>query len=256
MKKLWDMWNGVSLSLKKEWNLVTCCDVILSQQGCTLGTYTKGNKVKSLSSVWLFATPWTVTYQAPPSTGFSRQGYWIGLPFPSPGESSQPRDRTQVSCVAGRCFTLWATREATLKWNRQVTKSQILCYSTFMRYLKWSKFPRRLNDKEHICQCSRHRLDLWVRKIPWRREWQPIPVFLPGESHGQRSLKGSKSPWGCRELDTTEWLKNNKQSNHSNRKNVGCQRLEKGNNGKFIMSIELILQDKKKLWRLFVQKYN
>ena len=54
----------------------------------------------------------------------------------------------------------------------------------------------------------------------------------------------------------TERLKNNKeQSNHSNRKNVGCQRLEKGNNGKFIMSIEFILQDKK-FWRLFVQKYN
>ena len=42
-------------------------------------------KVKSLSRVRLFATPWTVAYQAPPSTGFSRQGYWSGLPFPSPG---------------------------------------------------------------------------------------------------------------------------------------------------------------------------
>ena len=41
-------------------------------------------KVKSLSHVWLFATPWTVAYQAPPSTGFSRQEYWSGLPFPSP----------------------------------------------------------------------------------------------------------------------------------------------------------------------------
>ena len=39
-------------------------------------------KVKSLSCVWLFATPWTVAYQAPPSTGFSRQEYWSGLPFP------------------------------------------------------------------------------------------------------------------------------------------------------------------------------
>ena len=39
-------------------------------------------KVKSLSPVRLFATPWTVTYQAPPSMGFSRQEYWSGLPFP------------------------------------------------------------------------------------------------------------------------------------------------------------------------------
>ena len=45
--------------------------------------------------------------------------------------------------------------------------------------------------------------DLWVWKIPWRREWQPNPVFLPREFHGQRILVGY-SPWGCRELDTTE----------------------------------------------------
>ena len=43
----------------------------------------------------------------------------------------------------------------------------------------------------------------WVRKIPWRREWQHTPVFLPGESHRQRSLVGY-SPWGHRESDTTE----------------------------------------------------
>ena len=45
--------------------------------------------------------------------------------------------------------------------------------------------------------------DLWVGKIPWRRKWQPTPVFLPGESPGQRSLLGC-SPWGHTELDTTE----------------------------------------------------
>ena len=47
-------------------------------------------KVKSLSRVRLFATPWTVAYQAPPSMGFSRQEYWSGLPFPSPGDLSNP----------------------------------------------------------------------------------------------------------------------------------------------------------------------
>ena len=41
--------------------------------------------------------------------------------------------------------------------------------------------------------------------FPWRRKWHPNPVFLPGESHGQRSLEGY-SPWGCKELDTTLWL--------------------------------------------------
>ena len=44
-------------------------------------------------------------------------------------------------------------------------------------------------------------------KIPWRSKWQPTPVLLPGESHGQRSLVGY-SPWGHKELDTTEQLNN------------------------------------------------
>ena len=47
-------------------------------------------KVKSLSHVLLFATPWTVAHQAPPSMEFSRQQYWSGLPFPSPGDLSNP----------------------------------------------------------------------------------------------------------------------------------------------------------------------
>ena len=46
--------------------------------------------VKSLSRVRLFATPWTVAYQAPPSMGFSRQECWSGLPFPSPGDLPDP----------------------------------------------------------------------------------------------------------------------------------------------------------------------
>ena len=46
--------------------------------------------VKSLSRVWLFATPWTVTHQAPLSMGFSRQEYWSALPFPSPGDLPNP----------------------------------------------------------------------------------------------------------------------------------------------------------------------
>ena len=44
-----------------------------------------------------------------------------------------------------------------------------------------------------------------VEKIPWKREWQPTPVFLPGEFHRERSLIGYSS-WGCKELDTTEQL--------------------------------------------------
>ena len=47
--------------------------------------------------------------------------------------------------------------------------------------------------------------DPWVRKIPWRREWLPTPVILPGEFQGQRSLIGY-GPWGHKELDMTERL--------------------------------------------------
>ena len=60
-------------------------------------------------------------------------------------------------------------------------------------------------------QDSRPRIQTWAswaRKIPWRRAWQPTAVFLPGESHGQRSLMGY-SPWGHKESDTTERLNSN-----------------------------------------------
>ena len=58
-----------------------------------------------------------------------------------------------------------------------------------------------------IClQCRIPGFDPWVGKISWRRKWQPTPVFLPGESHAQRSLAGY-SPWGHKESDTTEQLR-------------------------------------------------
>ena len=56
--------------------------------------------------------------------------------------------------------------------------------------------PGGTSSKEPACQCRRHKrqgFDPWVRKIPWRKEWQPTPVFLPGESHGQKSLAGYSS---------------------------------------------------------------
>ena len=62
------------------------------------------------------------------------------------------------------------------------------------------------SGKESACQCRRHRrwgFDPCVGKIPWRRKWQPTPVFLPRKSHGQRSLVGY-SPWCCKESDMTE----------------------------------------------------
>ena len=62
------------------------------------------------------------------------------------------------------------------------------------------------SGKEPAFLCRRHKrleLEPWVGKIAWKRAWQPTPVSLPGESHGQRSLAGY-SPWGHKELDMTE----------------------------------------------------
>ena len=68
--------------------------------------------------------------------------------------------------------------------------------------LPW-QFPGGASGKESANQCRRCEFDSWVGKIPWRRKRQPTPVFLPGEFHGQRRLVGY-SPWGHKELDTTE----------------------------------------------------
>ena len=62
------------------------------------------------------------------------------------------------------------------------------------------------SGKESACQCrrlERHGFDPWIRRIPWSRKWQPTPVFLLGESQGQRSL-ADPSKWGCKESDKTE----------------------------------------------------
>ena len=67
--------------------------------------------------------------------------------------------------------------------------------------------PGSASGKERACQCRRHktcRFDPWVRKIPWRRKCQASPVFLPGESHGQRKPGGLLYPWGHKESDMSE----------------------------------------------------
>ena len=117
------------------------------------------------------ATPRTVACQAPLSVGFSRQEYWSGLPFPSPGE------RLPVP-------VFWPGEFHGL-------------------YSPWG-------GKESACQCRTHRFNPWVGKIPWRRKWQPTPIFLSEKSYGQRSLAGY-SPWGCKsqiQLGTHSRLRN------------------------------------------------
>ena len=73
-----------------------------------------------------------------------------------------------------------------------------ISYSGIHSLIKWRKKEWRLpwwhSGRETACQYSRLGFNSWIRKIPWRRKWQPSPVFLPGKSHGQRSLVGY-SPW-------------------------------------------------------------
>ena len=64
-------------------------------------------------------------------------------------------------------------------------------------------FPGGSDGKESAYQCRRCGFDPWVRKIPWRREWQPTPVFLPEESYGPSSLAGY-SPRDRKESYTPE----------------------------------------------------
>ena len=86
--------------------------------------------------------------------------------------------------------------------SRGQQESQLLCVHIHVYTTSYS-LPWWFSGKESACQCRRRGFDPWVGKIPWRRKWQPTPVFLPGKSHGQRSLVG---PWGRTESDTTELL--------------------------------------------------
>ena len=66
-------------------------------------------------------------------------------------------------------------------------------------------FPGGSDGKSVCLQYGRPGFNPWAGKILWRRKWQPTPVFLPGESHGRRSVV-DYSPWGRKESDTTERL--------------------------------------------------
>ena len=85
----------------------------------------------------------------------------------------------------------------------RVWPGRSLCPEEFFWLCLVLGLPRWLSGKESACQCRRQEFDLWIQKIPWRRKWQPTPVFLPGKFHGQRSLAGC-TPWGCKASEMTE----------------------------------------------------
>ena len=76
-------------------------------------------KVKSFSPVWLFATPWTEGYQAPPSMGFSRQEYWSGLPFTSPGDLPDPGIKPRSPAFQADPLTSEPQTTTTSCWKAQ-----------------------------------------------------------------------------------------------------------------------------------------
>ena len=94
--------------------------------------------------------------------------------------------------TTGLIVTSGVRVKATYPFGTTVVKEQVCL-------LRWR------GGKESAWQFRRHKrrwFDPWVGKIPWRRKWQPTPVFLPGEFYGQRNLAGC-SPWGLKELDMT-----------------------------------------------------
>ena len=126
---------------------------------------------------------------------------WIAISF-SRG-SSQPRNRTRVSRIAGRHFTVWAIREAHI-YISPSEKAMASHSSTLAWKIPWAEEPGGLQSmgSQRVGQGWATSLSLFTF-MHWRRKWKPTPVFLPGESRGRGSLVGCHL-WGCTELDTTE----------------------------------------------------
>ena len=179
-------------------------------------------------------------YQAPPSMGFSRQEYWSGVPLPSPKVQhsvfllthgtrniiTTVRVNVSITPVSFHVSLLFMSLPCTYLLSPGSHLSAFCRYRLVCRFIslcKWdyTVYAVFLNDflqynyvEIHPCwlrqqraslQCRRPGFDPWIRKIPWRRKWQPTPIFLPGESPGQRKLAGY-SPWDHTDLGRTERL--------------------------------------------------
>ena len=136
------------------------------------------------------------------------------------GGSSTKKVLKFCECIIVICLDLsswWGCRRQ--QWGKEFNTRKGKCLDKFIYANLWlstfrffttscvkTNVPGGTSHKEPACQFrrqERHRFSSWVGKIPWRRAWQPIPVFLPGESYGQRSLAGY-SPGGHK---SWTWLK-------------------------------------------------
>ena len=106
-----------------------------------------------IKSCLTLVTPWTVAHQVPLSMGFSRQEYWSGLPFPSPGDLFRPRNWTWVSIIAGRFFTNWARKEDPITfskfqlWGFSFLQSSILTIYILSKILILKIYPTQITLK-------------------------------------------------------------------------------------------------------------
>ena len=150
--------------------------------------------------------------------GFSRQKYWSGLPLPSPGArlltfKSELCYLLNIShwkvtweILALQFPQIWDGAKSTSFREFLRRGHQLSCFIEPKRSLG---FPGGASGKEPRCHCRRQKscgFSPWTEKTPWRRPWQPPPVFLPGKSHGQRTLamahKAAKSQTWLKCLST------------------------------------------------------
>ena len=159
-------------------------------------------KVTLFFSCWVvsksFATLWTVVRQAPLPAR-------LLCPWHFPGKNTgvgchcllQEIFWTQRSntfpALVGRFVTTWAIKEALYIYIIYIVYSMYIYIDRYSQFLYPRGFPGGASGKEPTCQCRRPKrcgFNPCIMKIPWSRAWQLIPVFLPREAYGQRSLVG------------------------------------------------------------------
>jgi len=138
-------------------------------------------------------------------------------PWDSPGKNTGVGCHFLLQCMKGKsesevaqlCPTLRDPTVCSLPGSsvHGISQARVLewgaiAFSSMYIYMHIYKLglPWWLGGKDFTCQCRRLGFNPWVRKIPWRRKWQPTSVFLPGKSHGQKSL-ASYRPWGCKRVE-------------------------------------------------------
>ena len=188
INKVCSLWSSPKPGPRFFFLLPTCC---FSSQ-----SYAKPYK---FSSLWLFTLKFAITNplcclaklkhegESHSVMSNSLRSHGVYSPWNPPDQNTR----------VGSLFLLQRVFQSQ-RWNPGLLHCKQVLYhlshqgSPINEYIRISPMAQWV--KNHL-QCRRHRFDLWLRKFSWKRKWQPTPVFLSGESHGQRSLAGYSS-WG------------------------------------------------------------